>query len=183
MNKDDCSRRTLLLKELINDWDELNIAFKSLILIGFILFIIIISISFLNGESNEMRNSIEVVFRSTLSSIFGFFFSSNIKFSTNEKIVSIESVQTKLYSVDDDLESLEKVAEVEDDKCKLSKQYTYVNINLVQIVIAVSICLLSMIVICVLLMTNCLDNVPAVSQIRDLMCSSIGFLIGESKKK
>ncbi|MGL5439667.1 MAG: hypothetical protein ACRDA4_04680 [Filifactoraceae bacterium] len=183
MNKDDCSRRTLLLKELINDWDELNIAFKSLIFIGFILFIIIICISFLNGESSGIRNSLEVVFRSTLSSIFGFLFSSNIKFSTNEKIVAIESVQTKLYSVQDDLDSLEKVSDKEDDNCQLSKKYTYVNINLVQICIAVSICLLCMIVICALLLTDSLDNVPAVSQIRDLMCSSIGFLLGESKKK
>lgn len=70
----------------------------------------------------------------------------------------------------------------DDDNCQLSKKYTYVNINLVQICIAVSICLLCMIVICALLLTDSLDNVPAVSQIRDLMCSSIGFLLGEYKK-
>ena len=35
----------------------------------------------------------------------------------------------------------------------------------------------------ILLVTNNLDNVASISQIRVLMSSSIGFLIGESDKK
>ena len=37
-----CSRTRILLKELTNDWDELNVAFKSLIIICCILFIVVI---------------------------------------------------------------------------------------------------------------------------------------------
>jgi len=73
--------------------------------------------------------------------------------------------------------------ELSDNECKLEELYTYKDINLVQIIIALSICIICIVVICILIITNNLDNLPAVSQIRELMCSSIGFLIGESKKK
>ena len=37
-----CKRRDILVRELINDWDELNISFKALIVVGVILFLIVL---------------------------------------------------------------------------------------------------------------------------------------------
>lgn len=61
--------------------------------------------------------------------------------------------------------------------------YKYKDINLVQISIALAICIMCIFVLGILSMTNNLENAQAISQISDLMCSSVGFLIGESKKK
>ena len=58
MKKEECDRRNLLKEELISDWDELNIAFKSLIIVGIILFIVIILIAFFSdGESGVKKHS------------------------------------------------------------------------------------------------------------------------------
>lgn len=68
--KDDCNRKEILIKELIHDWDELNIAFKSLIIIGIVLSIVVLSIAIFSDGGKGIQNSIEVVFRSTLASVF-----------------------------------------------------------------------------------------------------------------
>lgn len=180
--KDDCNRRNVLLKELIHDWDELNIAFKALIIVGMVLFIVVMCIAVFSNGSKGIANSIEVVFRSTLASVFGFLLSSNIKNNSKKKIKEIDEIQEKLKQFETELEKMDDLNEVNDD-CELEKSYSYRDINIVQIIIALSICIVSISVISILLITNNLENVPAVSQLRDLMCSSVGFLIGESGKK
>jgi len=181
--EDKCNRKKLLIKELINDWDELNISFKALIIIGMILFIVVIFTAIYSDGVDEVRNSFEVVFRSTLASVFGFLLSSNIKANSSKRNNEIEKIKSKILSVQKELDSLDDTMKLSDNECKLEDLYTYKDINLVQIIIALSICIICIAVICILIITNNLDNLPAVSQIRDLMCSSIGFLIGESKKK
>lgn len=183
MKKDDCSRRNLIFKELMNDWDELNIAFKALIIIGITLFLVVIGIAFFSDGGSGIKNSLEVVFRSTLASVFGFLLSSNIKNNSKKKNAEMNKIQAELKKVESELELLDKSIELTDAKCSLEENYTNKDINIVQIIIAISICIISILVIGLLLITNNLENVPAISQIRDLMCSSIGFLIGESGKK
>lgn len=183
--KDDCNRRNVLLKELIHDWDELNIAFKALIIVGMVLFMVVMCIAIFSNGSKGIANSIEVVFRSTLASVFGFLLSSNIKNNSKKKTKEIEEIQAKLKQVETELEKIDDIDDLKEtnDDCKLEYSYSYRDINLVQIIIALSICIVSISMISVLLITNNLENIPAVSQLRDLMCSSVGFLIGESGKK
>lgn len=187
--KDDCSRKNLLRKELIHDWDELNIAFKALIIIVLILFIVIALIAIFSDGASGMKNSLEVVFRSTLASAFGFLLSSNIKSNNKKKKDELENAKLELKSVKEELYSMQKQYSEDElsiesiETCELERSYTYRDINIVQISIALSVCLVSIFILCGLLITDNLQNVPAVSQIRDLMCSSIGFLIGESGKK
>ncbi|MGL5329797.1 MAG: hypothetical protein ACRDD7_11035 [Peptostreptococcaceae bacterium] len=176
------NRRELLRKELFKDWDALNIAYKSLIMVCVLLFIIIILIAFFSNGGNGVQNSLEVVFRTTLASVFGFLLSSNIKGQTKKKNIQIEKIREELDKVQVELDKLEKSSILDGTKCELEEKYLNNDINLVQIIIALTICLMSIFVIGVLLITDNLENVPAVSQIRDLMCSSIGFLIGESSK-
>lgn len=182
MKSNDCSRITLFLKEFIHDWDELNIAFKSLIIIGIVLFIVVISFAFFSDGGKGIRNSLEVVFRSTLASVFGFLLSSNIKSYSQKKNKKIQKIQYELEKIQDELNKLDS-NNLKDNPCELTDNYFYNDINLVQIVISLSICIICICILSFLLITNNLENVPALTQIRDLMCSSIGFLIGESGKK
>jgi len=88
--EDKCNRKKLLIKELINDWDELNISFKALIIIGMILFILVIFTAIYSDGVDEVQNSFEVVIRSTLASVFGFLLSSSIKANSSKRNNEIE---------------------------------------------------------------------------------------------
>ncbi|MGL4912825.1 MAG: hypothetical protein ACRC3Y_10405 [Romboutsia sp.] len=183
MKSDDCNRRKLLFKEFIHDWDELNIAFKSLIIIGIALFVVVMLFAFFSDGGKGIKNSLEVVFRSTLASVFGFLLSSNIKSNSKKKNTEIQKIKLELKKIQSELDDLNQDNETQNSFCDLEDNYLYKDINLVQIIIALSICILCICILGFLLITNNLENVPAISQIRDLMCSSIGFLIGESGKR
>lgn len=184
MDNKNCTRRKLLKKELINDWDELNISFKTLILIGLILFVVVISITLFSDGGEGIKRSIETVFRSTFASVFGFLLSSNIK-NNNQKVnAEINRLKSELKNNELLRISLEDEKDKDDSKCNiLEEEYTYKDINIVQIIIALLFCITSTITLCVLLITNNLENTSAITQIKDLMCSSIGFLIGECGKR
>jgi len=62
-------------------------------------------------------------------------------------------------------------------------EHNYKEGNMIQILIALTICVVSIITILIIYILNITHNVAAISQLRDLMCSSIGFLLGESSIK
>ena len=68
-----------LLNELESDWDKLNLAAKSLVIMGGLLFVIEIYFTLIGGGNLAISNKIEVIFRSSLASVFGFILSSNTK--------------------------------------------------------------------------------------------------------
>ena len=183
MKKEECDRRNLLKEELISDWDELNIAFKSLIIVGIILFIVIILIAFFSDGESGVKNSMEVVFMSTTASVVGFLLSSSIKSNSSKKNEEIEKIKKELKELESDIKELEEDNIEKSSEWQLKSIYNNSDINLVQIAISLTICIVSIGVIGILFITNNLENVPAVSQIWDLMCSSIGFLIGECGKR
>ncbi len=175
-----CKRRDILVRELINDWDELNISFKALIVVGVILFLIVLFMAFMgDGDVTSDEYTLQAVFRSTLSSIFGFLLSSNIKFNGTKRKMHIEKMKSELSKVQWELEEKDLLEKI----CKLEEKYTFKDINVVQLLIALVICITCIIVLTILMVTENLSNHQAVAQIRDLMCSSIGFIIGESKNK
>lgn len=59
-----------LKSELKHDWDELNLAAKSLVIIGAMQLGIIIYFSVIDVVSLQISKNIEVIFRSSLASIF-----------------------------------------------------------------------------------------------------------------
>ena len=183
MDDKKCKRRKLLIKEFIYDWDELNISFKALIFVGIILFAVAIFIAFTStGESGE-KTSLEVSFRAALASVIGFLLSSNIKFNNKKNAIQIEEIKKDLNKVQSELETLDNIENTLIEECNSKDKYRSKDINLVQIIVALGICTTCICVLFILLITENLDNTPSISQIRDLMCSSVGFLIGESKKK
>lgn len=156
-DKEECSKIEAFKKEFSNDWNTLNLQAKSLIFIGFLVLILTICIPCL---PNFPKN-IGVLFRSVLASIFGFFLSSGIK---SEKINS-------------------KKLRTSENCNKEIKKYNFKDGNMIQIIIAFSICIISMISMFILYGFGIGDCTETISQMRDLMCSSIGFLLGEANIK
>lgn len=156
-NKEDCGKLKSFKKELSNDWNKLNIQAKSLILLGFLVLIITIAIACVPN----FPKSIGVLFRSMLASIFGFFLSSNIK--------SGDKISNKVRYDEDCNKEIEK--------------YNFRDGNIIQIIIALSVSIISMVSIFMIYGFGVSNCTATLSQLRDLMCSSIGFLLGEAKIK
>jgi hypothetical protein len=164
MRDKNCNRRKALKEELVDDWDKMNIATKALVYVGMILFITSIFITIYSLGNVGMLKSIEVIFRSSLASVFGFILSSNMKTSKIEK----SSIQNNIMRNECEEEIIE---------------HNYKEGNIIQIFIALTICIVSIITILIIYALNITHNIAAISQLRDLMCSSIGFLLGESSIK
>ena len=177
-----CKRKNILLNKFKYDWDELNISFKALIVIGIVLFLVVILFTFLSDGGKGTKNTIQGVFSSTLASVFGFLLSSNIRLNKKKKSITIEQIKAELRKLESELENFNDNTE-ENEQCELEQFYNDESLNLVQIAIALGISIISISVLSVILITNNLQNIQSISQLRDLMCSSIGFLIGESRKK
>ncbi len=160
-----------LIAVLKHDWDELNLAAKSLVIIGGLLFTIIIYITVSGSLSLQTSKEVEVIFRSSLASVFGFILSSNTK-NDNKKSLGRKSLQRRDYEEDEC-----------DEMCERIRAYDYCDGNSVQISIALIIAIVSAGVILVIYICSINTDNAILSQFRDLMCTSIGFLLGESKIK
>lgn len=162
-----CNRRQAFFEELKHDWNNINLAAKALIFIGILVFIASLFIAFNQNVSKDIYSSIEVVFRTSLASIFGFLLSSNLKNDNSDKDFLKNSSIT--LGIDD----------CEEDR----EEYNFKEGNSVQLIIAFIICIVCIIAILTIYVLNLAQNIAAISQLRDLMCSSLGFILGESKIK
>lgn len=157
-----------LLEEISNDWDKLNLAAKVLVLIGIFLFVATIFLALFKHGEQTLYKSIEVIFRSSLASVFGFILSSNIKNVCKEGLKN-STINNETY-VNEDCK----------DICNKNIYY-YNEGNSVQIIIALITSIISGIVILTIYILNIEIDTEVLSQFRDFMCMSIGFLLGESK--
>ena len=163
-----------LLRELVHDWDGLNLAAKVLLVFGIFLFISVVFISIHDSNDIQIKEEIEVVFKSVMASIFGFLLSSNIKNQGIDKS-SNNLFRGEIKNNNDEIEcDFEKNGEDE---------YYYREGHSVQILFAFIISFTSSVVILFLLIRGNEYSQSVLSQFRDFMCTSIGFLIGESKIK
>lgn len=156
-----------LIEELLMDWDKLNLAAKLLVYIGFFLVFSIIFMAIYKSKDTDLYARIEVIFRISLASVFGFILSSNTK-NSNKKNTGTKSLTRKSN-------------EEHKDICERIREYDYGDGNSVQISIALIITVISAIVILIIYKNNIHTDRVILSQFRDLMCTSIGFLLGESK--
>lgn len=172
MKNTKCSRFSSLKEEITHDWDKINLAGKLLIFIGLIVFLSSIGLALYNEGPNEMLKSIEVIFRSALSSIFGFILSSNLNCGKNKNY-------NKLTRND-----IENNIDINKENCKEEiEEFNYKEGNAVQLAIAFTICIICILTMLTMYRLSIVHNAATISQFRDLMCSSIGFLLGESKIK
>lgn len=165
-----CSRRKALKEEISNDWNKLNLAAQILVLVGGFIFIATVFLAFYKISDDSLYKSVETVFRSCLSSIFGFILSSNIK-NTDTKAVNKISYN----------ENEEILITQEEEEC--IKNVNYQEGNSIQLIVAFVICMVCSISILAIYIRNLNQDIHLITQFRDLMCTSIGFLLGESKIK
>ena len=163
-----------LIEELLIDWDKLNLAAKLLVYLGFFLVLSTIFIAICDEKDIDLYNRIEVIFRTSLASVFGFILSSNTK-----------RKEDKNSYVDKMTISMDKEKAITED-CKIKKEtikYYYGDGNTVQIIVALLITLIAALVILSIYAFDITKDVVIIVQFRDLMCTSIGFLLGEAKIK
>lgn len=167
-------RLQALIEELLMDWDKLNLAAKLLVYVGFFLVLSTIFIAIYDAKDIDLYNRIEVIFRTSLASVFGFILSSNTKRKEDKN----SYVEKMTISIDKEKAITEE--------CKMKKEtikYYYGDGNAVQIVVALLITLIAALVILNIYAFDITKDVVIIAQFRDLMCTSIGFLLGEAKIK
>lgn len=143
---------------------------RFLIIIMIILFIqLVITIYVPKMDTDFEARKIDLVLRTTLSSIFGYFLSSN--FMRNSRGAKFSINNTKK-------EDMTRSENVKDFNTLLEKEEYY---KFSQIFIVGAIAIVSIIILVVARNIGIpynLDTVSALSQLRDLVGGSIGFLIG-----
>lgn len=165
-----------LIEELVDDWDDLNLAAKILVYLGFFLIFATIFISIYESKNMELYTTIEVIFRTTLASVFGFLLSSNTK-SSNDKGKN-KLLEKMMISVEKE-DAITQELQIKKEK----HHYYYGEGNSVQIIVALLISLISALIMLVSYTFGFVNNVAIIGQFRDLMCTSTGFLLGEAKIK
>ena len=151
-----------------------NLSAKTLVLLGFFLFCSTIFISIYKSPSFKLTNTIYSIFSSSLSSIFGFLLSSNINNYNNSKY---EDFKYEVYDEIDD-EYTKK------NECKNIIKNRYKDGgNSVQVIVASLVTIILVLMFLLIYIFTLNVNIDILSQFRDLMCISIGFLLGEAKIK
>ena len=168
-----------LIKELIIDWDKLNLAAKILVYIGFFLIFSTVFISIYKSKNVDLYETIEAICRTALASVFGFLLSSNIKNSSEKN--SQKNKEKLLEKMTISMDKEEALTE----ECQIKKEtdYYYGEGNTVQVMVALLISVISALIMLGLYIFRFTNNGVMLSQFRDLMCTSIGFLLGEAKIK
>ena len=164
-----------LIEELLMDWDKLNLAAKLLVYIGFFLIFATVFISIYKSQNISLYRNIEVIFRTSLASVFGFLLSSSTKCTSQKDRDKI--LEKMAISVD------KEKAITEECKVKKETYHYYGEGNTVQVMVALLISIISALVMLGAYTFGFVNNVAIIGQFRDLMCTSTGFLLGEAKIK
>ena len=176
-----------LLNALIKCWKEISISDKVLIIIMIILLIQCIFNLFTPEPTNSNSISINVIIRTSVAAIFGYFLSEN--FLKNEVIKSRNSgIVVPLSKNDDDIEhsndSDDSICSTDELPFKINnkKVKEYICNKTLQILIALTVCIISL--LCLIIGNNFnlipSGTSPTVIQFRDLISSCVGFLLGHS---
>ena len=174
------------LNALIKCWREISISDKALIIIMLILLIQSIHNLFTPEPSEATALSINIIIRTSIASIFGYFLSEN--FLKNEIIKNNNSniaVPLNKNKVDGNKSEDNTNNFISDDNNskKLSLDLKeYICNKTLQIIVALTVCIISLLS---LIIGNSFDLIPSsanptVIQFRDLISSCIGFLVGHS---
>lgn len=156
---------------IIKCWNEISISDKALIFIMAILLTQCIYNLFNPDLTTENAVSVGVIVRTSVASIFGYFLSES--FLKNEVIKSEDSDIVLPLDNNINKENLNSIK-------KTPKNY--ICTKTVQILIASVVCIISLVSLILANNLNLLpsDTDPSVIQLRDLIGSCVGFLLGNS---
>lgn len=178
------NQKNKLLNLLINCWKEIAISDKSLIIIMAILLLQCIHDLFNPEPLTTNGISINVIIRTTVSAIFGYFLSENFlnhEVIKSEKSNIIVPLNIEEDSSKDNLE-ISTSKDLNNTVQSETKLKDYICNKTFQVLIALTVCIISL--LCLIIGNNfnliSSDTNPAVTQFRDIISSCVGFLLGHS---
>lgn len=188
--KNSNSRIAILIKKC---WKEISFKDKGLILIMIILLLQCIH-NLYNPNSNTIDYaSINVIVRTSVAGIFGYFLSANFLVkATNKEDIEEEEEFYKLSVLQHVLKDEEAINKIrseskiyDEEKIMRKEKDRYFCNKTLQNAIAIGICIV--IILCLVIGVNG-NLIPegagtTISQFRDLISGCIGFLLGNSPKK
>lgn len=153
-------KNSTLSQQLKHEWGELDLACKAIFIIGTLLVIqlfysIFCPLAFISS-------SVDSIFRTSLSSIFGYILGMNLPHPATKQPSS----------------SLTETKKQEDPILKKEKPF-FMAIN-IRVMFAMLICISSMLVLIVASYTHQINHTEGISQIGYLISTTIGFLISSS---
>lgn len=173
-------QKNKFVKALIICWKKIAINDKALIIIMLILLLQCIYNLFTPEPITTNGISISVIVRTTLATIFGYFLSEN--FLKHEVIKSKNSNIIAPLNIKENDEESYHVKDSSNITQSETKFKDYICNKTFQILIALTVCIISL--LCLLIGNN-LNLIPSITnpsliQFRDIISSCIGFLLGHS---
>lgn len=164
--KQDKNKHTLL-NQLKHDWCELDLACKSALIISLLLLVELIFNIFFDPLTNE--NSITSIFRTSLSSIFGYIFGMN----TPHLVKKYMESQIDKSEITEKNETLSK----SETKIHSQKEPSYLEGDGIRILFSTFVCMTCLIALFIANLTNHLSYSDGIIQVEHLVSTTIGFLI------
>ena len=172
------------LNTLIKCWKETHISDKALIIIMLILLIQSIHNLFNPEPTEATALSINIIIRTSIASIFGYFLSENFlkndltKSNNSNTTIPINKNKIDDNNSEDNTNNL--ISYNNNQKSSNSKEY--ICNKTLQIIVALIVCIISLLS---LIIGNSFNLIPpsanpTVIQFRDLISGCIGFLVGHS---
>ena len=150
-----------LYKKLKYEWGHLDFATKCIFFIGILLLFQLIYAIFV--PANALDSTTQIVFRTSTSSIFGFILGMAHSYSTK-----------KASPPSEESEDHEKQEFVFNKDINLNKA------THVRILFSTTVCIMCIIVLMIANRTNNLSYQEGIIQLRDLISTTIGFLISKA---
>lgn len=176
------------LNGLIHCWKEISISDKALIIIMIFLLLQSIHNLFTPESTNPNSLSINLIVRTSIASIFGYFLSENflknkvVKSEDSDIIVPVNKsdiVSNKNSNVTSTNDCITSNSTLKDSNNNIKD---YICNKTVQILIALIVCIIALFSLIIGSNLNLISSNtnPTVIHLRDLICNCIGFLLGHS---
>lgn len=174
------------LNTLIKCWKEIYISDKALIIIMLILLIQSIHNLFTPEPIEATALSINIIVRTSIASIFGYFLSENflkneaIKSKKSNIIVPLNKTEVDGNKSEDNTNNL--ISNDNNPKNLNTDLKEYICNKTLQIIVALTVCIISLLSLIIGNSFNLIPSSsnPTVIQFRDLISACIGFLVGHS---
>lgn len=180
-------------------WDSINLVDKFLIFMMILFLGYSIMTIYIEKANLEVIANIDIVVRTSIASIFGYFISSNFiktgKTTTNTKTNNIEDNKTITHESTEIETTTSKIGFNVGEESSLKSTENnlgFINLNnqpdlsasnnniQVQTLIVGMLCVMASLALVVtrFSITTTSNDAAALSQLRDIICGSVGFLIG-----
>lgn len=153
-----------LFQQIKNEWNHLGLACKCIFIIGIVLLIQLIYTVLI--PTTVIDSSTQIVFRTSTSSIFGFI---------------LGMTHPQQANIIPEKSSPQLTKKLQDELNKESELDIYKANNL-RILFSASICIICIIVLVIADGINPIDSQEGVIEMRDLLSTTIGFLISRASR-